>query len=208
MPQCLAAEWKRACEMRRPGTRNGPFGDATRPVWECQTGLAVNRHSRCKDSLPPLGLPLHVGAALRLGDEPHAGEHERDGHGVARAEHAEAGHDADHHRHHGLQVVVDAHDGGPERALARHHEYVTEESAYHDDVGRLQPCRGRRGGQVNVGEPPGGEGQHGGRGEGEHPLVDGEHRVALHERAEQGQVEREGELGEEAEQVAAEVPLL
>ncbi len=140
-----------------------------------------------------------------FGYEPNAGKDEDDGEGVSPLESADANEDADTDGDDGLHVVVDAHYRGAETMLAYHREYVADIRSEDYYVCHLQPrCYGDVG-VVDFHQPICCEGQNEHCCPEKHPFVDGEHRVSPYQGTEEREIEREGKLREEAEQVAANI---
>ena len=148
---------------------------------------------------------LDVATRLRLRDQPHTAEHQDDRQRMRGLQDADAHQQRGSHGNNGLHVVVDRDDGRAQRALSDHGQDIAEERSDAHDVGHLPPRLGRYGLGQHLRHMAERERQQHQRCPREHVLVDGEHVVPTDERIEQRQVQREGELGKEAEEVAPDV---
>ena len=150
-------------------------------------------------------LPLHLRAALAGSDEPDACEDEQDGEDFNETERVQAEVDGGCDRDYGLNVVVHAGDSGPQGLLPYDYQDIAEEGCEdHDveDASDIAPCQCSpvRSDDVMVGE-----GQQTDEGVGEHPLHDGEDGVFAYKILEKDEVGGVAELGEEYQQVSADI---
>ena len=150
-------------------------------------------------------LPLHLRAALAGGDEPDACEDEQDGEDLREAEGVQAEVDGGCDRDYGLDVVVHAGDSGPQGLLPYDYQDIAEEGGEDHNVEDAAYIAPAQAGPVGGDQVVVGEGQQADEGVGEHPLHDGEDGVFAYKILEKDEVGGVAELGEEYQQVSADI---
>ena len=150
-------------------------------------------------------LPLHLCAALAGGDEPDACEDEQDGEDFHETEGVEAEVDGGCDRDYGLNVVVHAGDSGPQGLLPYDYQDIAEEGGEDHNVEDAAYIAPGQAGPVGGDQVVVGEGQQADEGVGEHPLHDGEDGVFAYKILEKDEVGGVAELGEEYQQVSADI---
>ena len=123
----------------------------------------------------------HVAATLARCYKTDAEEYEQYGYGMGDFEYAEACKDTDDDRHHWLDIVIYADYRRTEYLLGLHGEYVADEGADYYNESGFEPCLCRNLCKWNCSHMRESEWGDDDGGKGEHPFVDGEHRVALDE---------------------------